>query len=97
MGRVAELLARARAATALEDFGEDSFREGLERLVSSADAQARLSERGKLAFDVQLVDLLSWRLQIEHWYRLHPEIDQQEIVAPLIGLGLNRAAPAMRA
>jgi hypothetical protein len=39
---------------------------------------------------MQLVDLLSWRLQIEHWYRLHPEIDEQEIVAPLIGLGLPR-------
>jgi hypothetical protein len=90
MGRVTELLARARAASSLEDFGEDSFREGLERLVASADTEARLSERGRGAFDMQLVDLLSWRLQIEHWYRLHPEIDEQEIVAPLIGLGLPR-------
>jgi hypothetical protein len=90
MGRVTELLARARAASSLDDFGEGSFREGLERLVASADTEARLSERGQAAFDMQLVDLLSWRLQIEHWYRLHPEIDEQEIVAPLIGLGLPR-------
>jgi hypothetical protein len=90
MGRVSELLARATAATSLEDFGEDSFREGLERLVASAAAEARLSERGVAAFDAQLVDLLSWRLQIEHWYHLHPEIDDQEIVAPLVGLGLPR-------
>jgi hypothetical protein len=90
MGRVTELLARARAASSLENFGEDSFREGLERLVASADTEAQLSERGAAAFDMQLVDLLSWRLQIEHWYRLHPEIDEQEIVAPLIGLGLPR-------
>jgi hypothetical protein len=68
MGKVPELLARATAATSLEDFGEDSFREGLERLVASATAEARLSERGVAAFDAQLVDLLSWRLQIEHWY-----------------------------
>jgi hypothetical protein len=90
MGRVSELLARARASTSLEDFGESSFREGLERLVASADTEARLNDRGRAAFDMQLVDLLSWRLQIEHWYRLHPEIDDQQIVAPLIGLGLPR-------
>jgi Sulfotransferase family len=90
MGRVSELLARATAATSLEDFGEDSFREGLERLVASATAEARLSQRGAAAFDAMLVDMLSWRLQIEHWYHLHPEIDDQEIVAPLVGLGLPR-------
>jgi Sulfotransferase family len=90
MGRIAELLARAAAATSLEDFGEDSFREGLEKLVTSADTEARLTDRGAAAFDAQLVDLLSWRLQIEHWYRLHPEIEDQEIVAPLFGLGLPR-------
>ena len=76
MGRVSELLARATAATSLEDFGESSFREGLERLVVSADTEARLSTRGAAAFDLQIVDMLSWRLQIEHWYRLHPQIEE---------------------
>ncbi|MDB5159703.1 MAG: sulfotransferase [Mucilaginibacter sp.] len=33
---------------------------------------------------------MSHRLQIEDCYRRHPEIDEQEIVAPLIGLGLPR-------
>jgi hypothetical protein len=88
--RVSELLARARAATALADFGEDSFREGLEILMASVDAEGRLHDRGRAAFDMQIVDLLACRLQIEHWYRLHPEIDDQQIVAPLIGLGLPR-------
>ena len=90
MNRVSDLMQRARSATSLDDFGEDSFREGLERLVASADRQARLTERGRIGFDTQLVDLLSNRLQIEHWYRQHPEIDEQQIVAPLIGLGLPR-------
>jgi len=81
---------RARAATALDDFGEDSFREGLERLVSSVEREARLHERGWLGFEAQMVDLLAHRLQVEHWYRQHPEIEEQEIVAPLIGLGLPR-------
>ena len=34
--------------------------------------------------------LLAQRLQIEDWYRRHPEIDDEPIDAPLIGLGLPR-------
>ena len=90
MNRASELMQRARAATGLADFGNDSFREGLERLVASVDSEARLTPRGLMGFEIQIVDLLTQRLQVEHWYRRHPEIDEQEIVAPLIGLGLPR-------
>jgi hypothetical protein len=90
MDRVSTLLERARAATSLDEFGEESFREGLEILVASADSQARFHEQGRAVFDHQIVDLLSRRLEVEHWYGLHPEIDEQEIIAPLIGLGLPR-------
>jgi hypothetical protein len=90
MRGVDELLHDAQAATSLADFGEESFREGLERLVSAARAEARLSESGRVTLEMQIVALLTSRLQIEHWYRLHPEIEEQEIIAPLIGLGLPR-------
>lgn len=90
MSTVSELLGRARAATGLEDFGEGSFREGLEKLIASVDTEARLHERGRAAFELQIVDYLSCRLKVEHWYRLHPEIEDVPIVAPLIGLGLPR-------
>lgn len=90
MDRPSELLQRACASTGLDHFGDDSFREGLDRLVTSADREAKLTPGGRFGFDKQLTDLLSQRLQVEHWYRLHPEIDEQQIVAPLIGLGLPR-------
>jgi Sulfotransferase family len=90
MDRAAELIRRARNATGLDDFGEDSFREGLERLIRALDAEARLTQSGAAAFDAQIIHYLSQRLEVEGWYRLHPEIDAQEIVAPLIGLGLPR-------
>jgi hypothetical protein len=90
MDRAATLIRRACTATQLEDFGEDSFREGLERLILALDTEARLSENGVAAFDAQIIHFLSQRLQVEDWYRRHPEIDDQEIVAPLIGLGLPR-------
>jgi hypothetical protein len=90
MDRATDLISKARAATGLEDFGGDSFREGLDRLIVSADTEARLTPVGAAAFDGQIVQFLSQRLQVEDWYRRHPEIDEQEIIAPLIGLGLPR-------
>lgn len=60
------------------------------RLVASADAEAHFNELGRQAFDARIVDLLSQRLAVEDWYARHPEIDEQEIIAPLIGLGLPR-------
>jgi hypothetical protein len=85
-----ELIARATTVTGLTDFGEDTFREGLERLVSSANREARLNDMGRGALQAMIVDLLTKRLQIEDWYARHPEIDEQEIVAPLLVLGLPR-------
>ncbi|MCB2060802.1 MAG: sulfotransferase [Novosphingobium sp.] len=76
--------------TGLENFGDDGFREGLEILVDSADREARLNDAGRAAFDGQAIMLLSKRLEIEDWYSRHPEIDEQEIVAPLMVLGLPR-------
>jgi hypothetical protein len=87
---VDELLQRARSATGLENFGEDSFREGLTVLVESLNTEARLNATGVMVIGQQLTEHLGNRLQVEHWYRLHPEIDAQQIIAPLIGLGLPR-------
>ncbi len=90
MARTENLLEAARGATGLDDFGTDSFREGLAILIDSADREARFTDMGAAAFDAQIVDMLSNRLQVEDWYRRHPEIDEEQIVAPLIGLGLPR-------
>lgn len=90
MSRVAVLMDRAQQQTGLDDFGADGFREGLQILVASLDGEAHLNDLGRLSMDMQLVDLLANRLQVEHWYSRHPEIDAQEIVAPLIGIGLPR-------
>jgi hypothetical protein len=90
VNRVDQLERRAREATSLGDFGDPSYREGLEILVASADEEAGFNAAGRAAFDAQVVDLLGNRLQVEHWYRRHPEIEEQAIVAPLIGLGLPR-------
>ncbi len=73
-----------------DDLGEDTWREGLEVLVRSLTAEAALNDLGTSAMTDQIVGNLVNRLQIEQWYARHPEIDDQEIVAPLFGLGLPR-------
>ena len=90
MSRVADLIDKAKAATGCENFGDDGFREGLEILVKAVDSEADLNAQGRASFDDQTVNLLSTRLQIEDWYARHPEIDDEQIVAPLVVLGLPR-------
>ncbi len=90
MQPVDELLAEAEKQTGLHDFGEDSFREGLERLVRALREEATLSAIGKQAMPALIGHLLSQRLHVEDWYRRHPEIDDEPLEAPLIGLGLPR-------
>ena len=85
-----ELMDVARAETGLDDFGDDSFREGLEILVRSLRDEAELNEIGEFALRQRVILHLSQRLQIEDWYRRHPEIDDEPIDTPLIGLGLPR-------
>ncbi len=85
-----DLLATAVAQTGLEDFGDDSFREGLEILVRSLHEEARLNSVGEALIYPRLVEHLVNRLQIEEWYRRHPETEDVPIVTPLIGLSLPR-------
>ena len=87
---------KARAATGLDNFGDPGFREGLERLVDSADREARLNDAGRAMFDGQTIMMLMTRLEIEDWYTRHPEIDEQEIVAPLFVVEV-RAGPEVNA
>lgn len=73
-----------------EDFGPDTWREGLEVLTKALSCEAHLNAIGEQVFTGQLVGLLANRLEIEKVYRDHPEIDEQQIVSPLFGLGMPR-------
>ena len=88
--KTGDLIDAACARTGLDDFGGDSWREGLEVLVRATNEEAALNEIGEAVVADQYVGHLVNRLQIEDWYRRHPEIDDQQIVAPLFGLSLPR-------
>jgi hypothetical protein len=85
-----ELLDAARAETGLDDFGDDSFREGLEILTRALRTEARLSVKGDAALQRMVTGKLAQRLQVEDWYKRHPEIGDEPIRRPLFGMGLPR-------
>jgi hypothetical protein len=83
-------MAAAVERTGFEDFGDDSFREGLEILVRALVSEARLNARGEGFVYHRIGLLLAQRLQVEDWYRRHPEIDDVALESPLFGMGLPR-------
>lgn len=90
MALYAPMLSAAATRTGLDDFGDDSFLEGLEVFLVSLRDEARLNARGEGFIYPRIVGHLAQRLEVEEWYRRHPEIDDVTIEAPLIGLGLPR-------
>ncbi len=85
-----ELMEGATAQTGLTDFGDDSFREGLDLLVDAFRDEAHLNGIGEAVIYPRLQRTLGQRLQVEDWYRRHPEIDEVEVRSPLFGIGLPR-------
>jgi hypothetical protein len=90
MNTAQELLVEAREQAGLDDFGDDSFREGLEVLVRDLREKSELNQVGQASLPKVLLDSLIQRLHVEDWYRRHPEIDDEPIAAPLFGIGLPR-------
>jgi len=88
--RIDELVTRAKSETGLDDFGGDSWREGLEVLLRSALTESHLNELGEQMFYGSIVRTLANRLRIEDWYARHPEIDDQEVRVELLGVGFPR-------
>jgi hypothetical protein len=85
-----ELEAEARSTTGLEDFGDPYYREGLERLLTSLNTEAELTEMGGIIWQATLVNALSQRLEVEQTYKDHPEIDDEVVGGPVFVIGLPR-------
>ena len=85
-----ELLAEATERTGLTDFGPGDFREGLEVLVESLRSDGDLSEAGAAVATGDLRRRLVNRLEVEAWYREHPEVDRLSVRGPVDIDGLPR-------
>jgi hypothetical protein len=87
---VGALVAEARRRTGLDDLGPDTWREGLEVLVRSLNDEAALNAAGEAMLGERIVEQLVQRLKFERSWAEHPQIADEAIVAPLVGVGLGR-------
>ncbi len=86
-----QLLDTAAATTGLDDFGETSFRDGLEVLVEALNNEAQLNAIGGPAAETLLTGALVNRLTITDYWSQHPELADQVITAPLFIVGVSRS------
>jgi hypothetical protein len=84
------LLEAATSNTGLSDFGSDPWREPFEVPAGALDTESDLTLMGRVMTRAHLVMLLEARLRIEDTYRRHPEIEDEQVVAPLIIVGQGR-------
>lgn len=89
-----QLIAAATEQTGLDDFGGDSFREGLEVLCDSLDREAQLSEVGALAVPAQITGSLANRLKVVEHARTHGT-SSEVIEQPVFVIGLFRAGTTL--
>jgi len=89
----ADLLAKARAATGLDDFGDDWFLVPLEKLVSHINAEAGLLHDG--GHIDRIVYALMDRLVVTDLIRRRPEILDEKIDVAAAIIGLPRTGSTM--
>ncbi len=84
------LIEQAMEGTELSDFGELPVRPGLNALCETYDRNV-LDPEGRAKCRERLVNLLSVRLRLERAFSTIPNLDEQEIIAPLFVTGLPRS------
>ena len=81
---------RATEATGLADFGGDTWREALDRLLDSLLHEARLSELGVAVVADELAGYLTTRLEVVAERTRQPEIAEAPVTPPIVIIGQGR-------
>ncbi len=89
------LLDHACRATGLSDWGDNRWREPFRMLLASLENEAGLTLMGRLMARSDIVLWLSARLRVTHILKKHPEIVEEEIVAPMVIVGLPRSGTSI--
>ncbi|MGD8608542.1 MAG: sulfotransferase [Myxococcales bacterium] len=84
------LVDKAVAEAGSSDFGGEEFREGLQRFLASLQSEAKLTLLGRLLAQGYVTGTLANRLRLIDWRKKHPEIEAEEIAAPLFIVGMPR-------
>lgn len=91
----ASLLDHACRTTGLSDFGDELWREPFSVLVKALDEEAQLTLMGRLMARNDVILWLSTRLRVTETLKQHPEILDEEIVAPMVIVGLPRSGTSI--
>ena len=92
---VDDIVARACDRAGLDDFGEDSWREGLRLLVDTCESAPGVNPGGRDYVYGQFVDALWNRLRVVDYVKRHPEVTEQRVERPLVVLGLPRTGTSL--
>ncbi len=85
------LIKTATENTGLTNFGSDDWREPFEVVCRSLDAEAQLNLMGRIMTRSDMLMFLEARLAVEAAYQAHPEIEDEEITAPILIVGQGRS------
>jgi Sulfotransferase family len=84
------LIATACQEAGSDDFGEDGWQPGLQRLTDGLINEARLSDIGVEIAHLDIMRALKNRLDVIQWRKQHPEIAAGAITAPIVIVGQPR-------
>jgi hypothetical protein len=93
--RLDDLVTRACERAGLDDFGGDSWREGLQLLVDTCESSPGVNPGGRDFVYGQFVDALWNRLRVVEYCKQHPEVADEQVQRPLVILGLPRTGTSL--
>jgi hypothetical protein len=92
---VEEIIAEATARTGLTEIGDPVALDGLTRLISAYESEAKLTAQGMAMKRETLVANMAIRMQVEDWLACHPELLDRPIAKPLFVFGLPRTGTTL--
>ncbi|MBK7249437.1 MAG: sulfotransferase [Gammaproteobacteria bacterium] len=91
----ASLLAEACERTGLTDFGDDTFREPLGKLLEAIEREAHLTAAGRAGQRTRIVGLLAARLERQAWLTRHREIEDEHVEVRFVVVGFPRTGTTL--
>lgn len=86
----AQLMSRAQGLTGIDGIVDADIKETLEKFVHALNTEAEMYEAGAAAMERHILLVLCNRLRMLRDFQKHPEINEQEILRPVIMTGAAR-------
>lgn len=90
-----DLLDNAARNTGLSDYGDDNFKAGLNKLVSSLNDEAQLTLTGRIIAKTELIRILTSRLSLIDFVKRNPDVRKEKIETPIFIVGMGRTGSSI--